>query len=505
MAASLSEHVAYSSQSQFSCPNATEHDKCILFCDQDAGKHAYEYTFDCGNAGLCEFHCSGDKCFESGSLNAATSSQLIVTSSAPECLRTATVNVPDSGTASFSMTAEKSFKEMIVNAGTNTQSIAIDCTFGSGDECKELTVNAASAEYLEIIIGADSDLDAGAIINCPQHSAYQGPERAACILDASQGGKLNDITINTVNGIPHDVWIKTGPIALSKVEITCSAGSSVSDGNVFYVQSDCWITDAPTVYHTPSPIPWTATANPTNLPTLATMTDSDIGTDLQLSTSSLLKEAAVDHQATTMYLRSVSLSPNNLNASTSTLLSSEQTIMVVLIGLFLALALCVICICVKLKLSLRDSDEHQEGTRPRLHVQIPTTYSHDSHQSTHLAVPSHSKCLSSLSTIVRMEDEKASDDDLQSNAPRIWNTPTGDTYHEEDCSAFKDELDEINNSDHDQETEMLHVRVTDDGGHALSRIMQDDLVEHCRNDDEDVVQMIDNIGGTLGGDAHFVD
>ena len=55
----------------------------------------------------------------------STQTLLNVTSSGQECMKTSIVNVPNYGNATFEMTERWSFKEMTVNAGTNTQNIMV--------------------------------------------------------------------------------------------------------------------------------------------------------------------------------------------------------------------------------------------------------------------------------------------------------------------------------------------------------------------------------------------
>ena len=56
--------------------------------------------------------------------------------SGEECLKAAIVNVPNAGDAYFTMTSggKKGFKEMTINAGTNTQWIYLDCTNADDDK-----------------------------------------------------------------------------------------------------------------------------------------------------------------------------------------------------------------------------------------------------------------------------------------------------------------------------------------------------------------------------------
>ena len=127
----------YASEGDYSCAAASSVDQCIFHCDSGGAG----VTFDCGSARKCTFECEEKKCASEATINAQNAKNIIVRSSGDECLKKATVNAPNSniGTAKFSMesSAKKSFKDMTVNAGTNTQRISIDCTSEEGkDECK---------------------------------------------------------------------------------------------------------------------------------------------------------------------------------------------------------------------------------------------------------------------------------------------------------------------------------------------------------------------------------
>eukprot|EP01084_Bolivina_argentea_P104914 187826_1 len=99
---------------------------------------------------------------------------------------------------------------MTINSGINTNNIIIDCTFGEGDECKHITINAQTAQFLQITIGSNSELKGtstqNAIINCPQNSLYSS---SSCIIDELNisFGILEDspIFINIVDEILSDI------------------------------------------------------------------------------------------------------------------------------------------------------------------------------------------------------------------------------------------------------------------------------------------------------------
>ncbi len=122
-------YTAYSSEGQLACNNATSDDKCVLHCDEPEGKNAFEYSFDCGDAGECQFNCEESKCFENGILTASNSNNLNVSSSGTECLKAATIYLPNYGNATFSMSEQKSFKEMTIVSGTNSTIFRNKCWF----------------------------------------------------------------------------------------------------------------------------------------------------------------------------------------------------------------------------------------------------------------------------------------------------------------------------------------------------------------------------------------
>lgn len=139
-----------------------------------------------------------------------------------------------------------------------------------------MTVNAQTAQYLEIIVGANSEYEGNGNgqIECPQNSSYVGSEIAPCIIDLSGGGLLITLDIYTLNGIPSDLWIKTGEMTMDQISIYCNDGTSVNSNNLFPQSSQCWNTNTPTTDPTKSPLTSTSTNSPNIAPTITTSTTS---------------------------------------------------------------------------------------------------------------------------------------------------------------------------------------------------------------------------------------
>jgi len=221
-------------------------------------------------------------------LNAENGTAIDVFSSVFRGLYDAVVYVPNTGDATLSMSAGESFSGLTVNAGSDTQAIRIDCTFGTGDECHGLQVDATTAQFLQIDVGLDSELNGGAVIDCPVDSAYTNAQ-APCVIDLSGGGSVNNATIHAADGIPGDVWFEmNGTDAAAEwlsssvsVSLVCSAGQSEAP---LSLASDCWHTPSPTLpglsaQKDPTVSPTVdPTISPTVLPTLSPTAPTDAPT-----------------------------------------------------------------------------------------------------------------------------------------------------------------------------------------------------------------------------------
>eukprot|EP01084_Bolivina_argentea_P077789 141131_1 len=257
-----------------SCVNATSNDTCNFDCNV----FQWKQNFDCGQSGQCNIYCSNENCFETSTISASNVvNNLNVYASAigdeKECYKSANFTLPNYGNANFSITgtANNPFKLITINSGTNTNQIIIDCDGEDNkDDCKQITINAQNAQYLEINIGdamlnGDSKSDDPVIINCPQNSNYNGPNAAPCYIKADSGSSIDLVIINTLYGIPMDVYIDGNDILYQDVTITgANIGCTDQTSSGFTSTSPCWYTTT-----TPAPI---TTAPTTDAPTSATTT-----------------------------------------------------------------------------------------------------------------------------------------------------------------------------------------------------------------------------------------
>ena len=97
----------------------------------------------CEHGKDCTFNCDETECLQSGSIHADTAKNLYIFASADRCMENARVYLPIHGNATFEQTGEQCFEQMKVFAGSNTQSIIIDCTDNNPDnwhDCKNIRV-----------------------------------------------------------------------------------------------------------------------------------------------------------------------------------------------------------------------------------------------------------------------------------------------------------------------------------------------------------------------------
>eukprot|EP01083_Nonionella_stella_P271422 919669_1 len=153
---------------------------------------------------------------------------------------------------------------------TNAQTVSI--TSVAGGNCKYMEINAAGAQYLEIIVDPGWWGEAHIYhtnIYCPVNSDYNGPEIAPCTVDLSskQGWmKFENINIYTKYGVPWDLWITiTDWTSWRNNMLYCNTSSTPHFPSN---SSDCWHTHSPTADPTVSPT--APTYLPTAMPTLAT-------------------------------------------------------------------------------------------------------------------------------------------------------------------------------------------------------------------------------------------
>eukprot|EP01083_Nonionella_stella_P024050 66535_1 len=251
------------------CPG-TSTDTCHIFCDQSE-LDSQTRTFSCANAGQCYFHCEEKKCISSGYVNGSNAHHLYVDISAQECMKYGTVYTPSNGNATFTMSANKGFKGMSIESGSNTQNIIINCVADTDgkDDCKEMSINAPNANYLEITVANALEFEKSKVV-CPVDSTYNGPSDAPCVLRVFRSGIVKDVTVYTSQGTPHDFVVVSDDTAEissdNPLTLVCDNGS---DEFPFSSSSTCWNTMSPTMKPTnnPSSFPTTSTTvHPTVYP-----------------------------------------------------------------------------------------------------------------------------------------------------------------------------------------------------------------------------------------------
>eukprot|EP00484_Ammonia_sp_Unknown_P016989 CAMPEP_0197044180 /NCGR_PEP_ID=MMETSP1384-20130603/20290_1 /TAXON_ID=29189 /ORGANISM="Ammonia sp." /LENGTH=576 /DNA_ID=CAMNT_0042475593 /DNA_START=27 /DNA_END=1757 /DNA_ORIENTATION=- len=281
---SAADYTARASLGQTSCSGAGVNDRCLFYCDQEYdSKTSFVDTFNCGTVTECQFHCQASSCFTSATLNAQFASHLELTSTAASCTHQATINVPNTGNATLSTSVDQGFKErMVVNAGTNTQSIIINCVGPSANDCKRMEVNADTAQYLEINVGATSGFVGGAkdattgntdkysTVVCPSLGAFAASSQSApCVFDASSGGSLENLYITTQYGYPRDVAISSTDY--KEVYVECTALDDGKGSDKWPVDPtdskvNCYYTHDPTTSPTRGPTQSPTTSSPTSSP-----------------------------------------------------------------------------------------------------------------------------------------------------------------------------------------------------------------------------------------------
>eukprot|EP01084_Bolivina_argentea_P115334 205119_1 len=267
------------------CMNANTNDTCTFLCDVE--RWGMTHDFDCHKAGTCKLYCGDQKeCFKESTINATNSNNdglyIYATGTGNDCFKLSNIYLPNYGHAIFNSShnsGNNRFKQMTVHSGINTESIYIDCSGqDEKDECKQLVVNAESAQYLEINIGSgelngDEKQNMPAIINCPINSTYSG---ISCIIDASDNGNIELTEINSLNGIGTDLLIKTGNLSIiSNVAVSCASGSTFMKNQTLQIDNTCGdilATTDPTISPTNDPIispidPTYSPINPTYSPT----------------------------------------------------------------------------------------------------------------------------------------------------------------------------------------------------------------------------------------------
>eukprot|EP01083_Nonionella_stella_P102796 292792_1 len=242
-------------------------DTCHIYCDIENKEESY--SFSCGGATECHFHCEEKKCLAGGYLDVYDSTKrLYVDSSGEDCMKGTTVYTPSYGNATFTLSGSKGFKGMNIKSNENAQNVIVNCfaDIDAKDDCKEMTINAANANYLEITVAQYLEF-ASSSVYCPTSSNYSGPNEAPCILNVIKGGIIDDVHIITEQGIPHDFWVNDDDGGtISEFWIQCY--DDVWSEYPFTSKSACWNT-LQTTQPTIQPIKY-ITDNPTNNPTSTT-------------------------------------------------------------------------------------------------------------------------------------------------------------------------------------------------------------------------------------------
>eukprot|EP01083_Nonionella_stella_P191515 708782_1 len=242
-------------------------DTCHIYCDIENKEESY--SFSCGGATECHFHCEEKKCLAGGYLDVYDSTKrLYVDSSGEDCMKGTTVYTPSYGNATFTLSGSKGFKGMNIKSNENAQNVIVNCfaDIDAKDDCKEMTINAANANYLEITVAQYLEF-ASSSVYCPTSSNYSGPNEAPCILNVIKGGIIENVHIITEQGIPHDFWVNDDDGGtISEFWIQCY--DDVWSEYPFTSKSACWNT-LQTTQPTIQPIKY-ITDNPTNNPTSTT-------------------------------------------------------------------------------------------------------------------------------------------------------------------------------------------------------------------------------------------
>eukprot|EP01083_Nonionella_stella_P297553 1010347_1 len=244
---------------RYICPGSSS-DQCDIYCDVQ--KRTNPNHFSCGNVDECHLYCQNTKCFASATLNATAANNLYVHVTGKQCMLESTVFTPANGNATFTI-ANWGSSYMNINAGANAQNLIIDCE----SSCKWMNIDAKTTNYLEVTIAKDkSFVDSN--IQCPVDSNYNGPNEASCIVDPSNEGSINNLTLITKQGYPKDAWVRyQGADTISALTFVCDKGADTypSPG-----EKECFNTNSPTIHTTTSSTKQPSldpTPNPSFVPT----------------------------------------------------------------------------------------------------------------------------------------------------------------------------------------------------------------------------------------------
>eukprot|EP01083_Nonionella_stella_P297554 1010349_1 len=241
---------------RYICPGSSS-DQCDIYCDVKTATNPNH--FSCGNVDECHLYCQNTKCFASATLNATAANNLYVHVTGKQCMLESTVFTPANGNATFTI-ANWGSSYMNINAGDNAQNVIIDCE----SYCQFMNIDAKKAHSLEVTIGKYNTLF-DSKVQCPIDSDYNGPNEAPCIVDPSNGGIINNLTLITKQGLPKDTWVRfDGARLIDALTVICDKGADT------YPSSDdkeCFNTKSPTATRTTKQPSLDPTPNPSFVPT----------------------------------------------------------------------------------------------------------------------------------------------------------------------------------------------------------------------------------------------
>eukprot|EP01083_Nonionella_stella_P031904 87289_1 len=398
----------YGSNGDTNCSDATINDTCILHCDQQTPK---EPQFDCGMAGDCYFFCEAVQCLKNSILNAQSAITFHAYSSALLCYQDANIYTAIRSSFESNGINAGGFSGINIHGNVHTQSIFINCTSTAPLPCDKMIIEARDVSALEIV-GQSPGSITHSTIYCPQNSNYNGPRIAPCIFDFSTGGTIENINIDTLNGIPVDVMVYG--VLKGSINIWCTAGSTTNIDQSFQNIGDCWITASPTL----SPSKWQI-ATPSNNPTM--------------------------HPTSRIHRPSTTRSPSHSNDDTiNNLLTTNNIKLAVVVVLFIVICIVLILLCDvqrrKKRLKRRETSSHVFGssmsmennhmkktqwTHNKMRIQLPQLGAPNALQMH----PKHSGSLSKSLKKVAQKLENLGHSEMSNPDHFVHILPNGDDAH----------------------------------------------------------------------------
>eukprot|EP01084_Bolivina_argentea_P158720 276478_1 len=261
----------------------TQNDTCIVQCNIINPSIPEVH---CRNAGLCILECTEEKCFAGTEIfsneSPSGTSNLYANITAKDCVTNSVLHLPINGNATIigsSSSVDGVLKRFsIISHSTNH--IYISCLDPSNsengvtprDECKSLYINASDAQYLNVEISGEYELDEKsnnpAAIYCPQNSNYNS---VSCYIDVSKSPIVDKVSIYALN-VPQDLTFIGSNNVMNSTLLTC-INDTVSVMNGSFENTGCFITEAPIANPSISPI--------TSIPTLSpNINPTDVPSDL---------------------------------------------------------------------------------------------------------------------------------------------------------------------------------------------------------------------------------